>query len=74
MDFEDRIKAFANSRLLLNKDTLAENGLEYRKNKTNLDVEKAVERIKKPKIGYGKIEIELNMFEVYLTKILKMSK
>lgn len=41
-------------------------GFEFRKNKGILDVYKAYKKAKDPKKGFGKIELELKIFETYL--------
>lgn len=47
-------------------------GWEYRKNKTEDDVKKALQRAFK--YGHMKTEFELGMFEIYVQKIFKKSK
>ena len=74
MTFEDKINNFARARMFLNKCTLTENGLEYRKNKSGADVEKALKKACDVKNGHGKTEFELGMFEVYLKTILKATR
>ena len=73
MALEDKINNFARSRMFTNKYTLEINGLMYRKNKGQEDVEKALKKACDVKNGHGKTEFELSMFELYLTKILKES-
>lgn len=51
---------------------LAAHGVEYRKGKTVEDVKKALAKARNPKNGFGTVEYELSMFEVYLrTEIFK---
>lgn len=47
-------------------------GWEYRKNKTEDDVKRALQRAFK--YGHMKTEFELSMFEIYVQKIFKKSK
>lgn len=51
---------------------LAAHGVEYRKGKTAEDVKKALAKARNPKNGFGKVEYELSMFELYLrTEVFK---
>lgn len=46
--------------------TIETYGLQYRKGKSAIDIKKAIDKACKPKNGFGKIEYELSMLEVYL--------
>ena len=49
-------------------------GWEFRKGKTNEDINKAVRKARNPKHSFGKVEYEISMLEVYLKDVLKRKK